>query len=63
MIDLINLEQLYHELENSYYELQQTLRSLSDEKEYVIKELEEQKTKRNQLEVCGVSLSLLNRMR
>lgn len=53
-IELVNLEQLYHELENNYYDLQKALQTISDEKEYISKELDEQKKKANDLEVMYV---------
>ena len=53
-IELVNLEQLYHELENNYYDLQKALQTISDEKEYITKELDEQKKKANDLEVLYV---------
>lgn len=53
-IELVNLEQLYHELENNYYDLQKALQTISDEKEYISKELDEQKKKANDLEVLYV---------
>lgn len=51
-LELINLEQLYYELETNYYELQKSLQTITSEKEYVLSQLEEQKKKANDLEVC-----------
>ena len=53
-IDLVNLEELYNQLENNYYELQKTLQSISSEKEYIANELDEQKKKSIALEVCRI---------
>lgn len=50
-LELVNLEQLYYELETKYYELQRSLQTISSEKEYALSQLEEQKKKANDLEV------------
>ena len=62
-IELVNLEQLYHELENNYYDLQKALQTISDEKEYISKELDEQKKKANDLEVLYVFFKFMDRMK
>lgn len=51
-LDLVNLEELYNQLENNYYDLQKTLQSISSEKDYIANELDEQKKKSIALEVC-----------
>lgn len=47
----VNMEQMYHDLENSFYELQKSMKSLKEGNEHLSTELDEERKKSVELEV------------
>ena len=56
LIDLINLEQTYHDLENNYFEIQKSLNSEIEERDRLRVEVEEERKKNGSLRVGCVCL-------
>ena len=50
----VNMEQMYHDLENSFYELQKIMKSLKEGNEHLSTELDEERKKSVELEVVVV---------
>ena len=51
IIDSVNLEQTYHELETHYYEMKESLRSEMEEKEQLKRELDQERQRKNEFSV------------
>ena len=58
-IDLVNLEQMYTELENNYYELQKTVDIIITEKNQITQELEAERARHDELKVDCFFLHLV----
>ena len=50
------MEQMYHDLESSFYELQKTMKALKEGHDKVSEELEEERKRNAQLQVAAVFL-------
>lgn len=57
-VDLVNLEQMYTELESNYYDLQKTVDTAISEKNHLTQLLEAERARLDELKVGGVFPSL-----